>query len=200
MKAMKHSALLIASSLLMAANAFIIPLVEQPKLTPSRPTSFTSQLRMAVESDFGSAMPAKPEMSLEERIQQTATEFIATLTERLGEGVQPPQPELDALKEARDSGAKPDVIATRIYELLIEQGMLYDTDPETGIMTLTEWNIKEHLEAPEVKKEFLYLYQYGMGLIAKGYVGIDEVKNIVKERLIDRTGKTPEEFDKWLGF
>jgi hypothetical protein len=145
-------------------------------------------------------MPTKHEIPLEERMQQAATEFIATLTDRLGEGVEPPHPELDALKEARDSGAKPEVIATRIYELMIEQGMLYDTDPETGIMTPTVWNITENLEAPEVKKEFFYLYQYGMGLIAKGYVGIDKVKTIVKERLINRTGKTPEEFDEWLGF
>ena len=66
-------------------------------------------------------------------------------------------------------------MVTRIYELMIKQGMLYDIDPDTGMMTPTEWNIKENLEAPEVKKEFLYVYQYyhGMSLIANGYVRIN---------------------------
>lgn len=31
-------------------------------------------------------------------------------------------------------------------------------------------------------------------------IGVEELKEIVKERLIKRTGKTPEEFDEWLGF
>jgi hypothetical protein len=186
--------------MMMAANAFVIPVVQLPKLMHVRPTPPIPTLFMGESSDFASAMPAKPNVPLEEKMDQTATEFIAVITERLGEGVEPP-PELYALKEARDSGASsPELIATRVYELMIEQGMLYDTDPETGIMTPTEWDIKEHLDAPEVKQEFYYLYRYGMSLIAKGLVGIDEVKSIVQERLIKRTGKTPEEFDKWLGF
>lgn len=194
---MRLSPLLTVSSLIMAASAFVIPVVQQSKRMHASRTSFPT-LQMA-ESDFASAMPAKPEVPLEEKMDQTATEFIATITERLGEGVDPP-PELNALREARDSGASPETIAMRVYELMIEQGMLYDTNPETGIMTPTEWNIQEHLDAPEVKQEFYYLYRYGMSLIAKGLVGIDDVKSIVQERLIKRTGKTPEDFDKWLGF
>ena len=151
------------------------------------------------ESDFASAMPAKPKQTLAEYMEDSATSFIANFNDRLGDGVDPP-PELEALKEARDSGASPQVLASRIYELMIEQGMLYDVDLQTGIMTPTEWDIKENLETPEVKQEFFSLYSYGMKMIARGLMEIDDVKKVVKERLIDRTGMAPEEFDEWLGF
>lgn len=136
---------------------------------------------------------------MEERMEESATQFIAVFTERLGENVDPP-PELEALRKARDSNAPPDVMGARIYELMIEQGMLYDVDPETGTMTPTEWNIKENLDEPNVKQEFFKLYSYGMNLATRGMIGVEELKEIVKERLIARTGKTPEEFDAWLGF
>lgn len=188
---------------MMATNAFVVmPEVSQrPRalLMQPRPSPSSLALRMA-ESDFASAMPDKPKMSLEEMMQQTATEFIAQLEGRLGEGVAPPA-ELDALRMARDNGrASPKELTKLIYELMIEQGMTYDTDPETGIMTPTEWDIKECLGEPEVKREFLYLYQYGMNLIAKGLLDVVDVKAIVEKRLVVRTGKTPEEFDEWLGY
>ena len=82
----------------------------------------------------------------------------------------------------------------------LEQGMTYDQDPETGVLTPTGYDIKSNLDTPEVKSEFSYLYKYGMNLIAKGVVDIDTVKSIVKERLIERTGLSPEEFDEWMGF
>jgi hypothetical protein len=39
-----------------------------------------------------------------------------------------------------------------------------------------------------------------MTMIASGLLDIDLVKAIVKERLIARTGLSPEEFDTWLGY
>ncbi len=47
-----------------------------------------------------------------------ATQFIADLTARLGEGVDPP-PEMEVLREARDSDCDENTLALRIYELMI---------------------------------------------------------------------------------
>ena len=88
----------------------------------------------------------------------------------------------------------------KVLQLLIEQGMLYDQDPDDGTLSLTNFDIQNNLEIKEVKDEFSYLYKYGMSLCAKGILSVDTVKQIVTERLIERTGLTPEEFDSWLGY
>jgi len=137
---------------------------------------------------------------MKEKMEESATQFIADLTARLGDGVDPP-PELEALREARDGGdSDENVLAVRIYELMIEQGMTYDIDPDTGRLTPTQFDIKENLDIPEVKKEFKHLYSYGMELIKRGLIDLDACKDIVEKRLIERTGLSPEEFDKWLGY
>lgn len=46
----------------------------------------------------------------------------------------------------------------------------------------------------------MFVDSYGMNLAARGLIGVEELKEIVTKRLIERTGKTPEEFDEWLGF
>lgn len=150
-------------------------------------------------SDFGTAMPEKPKQTIEEKIATSAEQFIESMENNLGEGVAPP-PEIEALKRAKADGADVPTLTARIYELMIEQGMLYDVDPETGVLTPTEFDIKANLDVPEVKSEFGYLYKYGMNLIANGILDVETVKEIVKERLIDRTGLSPEEFDSWLGY
>lgn len=110
-------------------------------------------------------------------------------------------PELDALKHAvDDSSTTAPILSQRIYELLIEKAMRYDLDPATGRMTPTEFNIKENLDVPAVKNEFFRQYSFGMQAAMTGVLDIEKVKEIVVERLINRTGLTPEEFDKWLGF
>lgn len=152
-----------------------------------------------MESDFASGMPEKPEVSLQEQLIESATTFIADIENRLGEGVEAP-PVLEELRTARDDNADVPELTAKIYELMIEQGMTYDQDPETGTLTATTYDIKANLEIPEVKSEFAYLYKYGMTLIAKGVVDVDTIKSIVKERLIERTGLTPEKFDEWLGY
>jgi len=149
-------------------------------------------------SDFGSAMPAKPQQTLAEKLIESATGYLTTIESQLGEGVEPP-PEIGALRSARDSG-DPKKITSCMYELMIETGMTFDQDPDTGTLTPTEWDIKENLDAEEVKKEFGFLYGYGMKLIKQGLLDIDTAKDIIKRKLIERTGKTPEEFDAWLGY
>lgn len=163
------------------------------------PSTSSRNRAILMMSDFPSAMPEKPELSVREKMAEAATEFITTLTSRLADGVEPP-PELEALRKARDSDADVKVLATLIYELMIEQGMLYDQDPDDGSMSPTDFDIKSNLDVPEVKKEFLYLYKYGMNMIKNGLIETEDAKTIVKERLIDRTGLSPEEFDKWLGY
>lgn len=157
---MKLSTALVALSLV-SCTAFVVPQaatrVQQQQVARGFVSaSTTTQLCSSTETDFASAMPEKPSQTLAERLEESATQFISSLSEKLGDGVDPP-PELEALKEARDSGASTEVMTARIYELMIEQGMLYDVDPETGIMTPTEWDIKENLEEPNVKKEFAML-------------------------------------------
>ena len=78
--------------------------------------------------------------------------------------------------------------------------MTYDEHADTGILTPTEFDVKAHLDVPEVASEFLYLYQYGMFLIRRGYCSANAIKDVVERRLVARTGKTPLEFDAWLGF
>ena len=78
-----------------------------------------------VESDFASAMPEKPTMTLKEQMHDNATKFIADLENRLDEGVEA-VPELEALRQARDNDADAKEMAIKIYELMIEQGMVYD--------------------------------------------------------------------------
>jgi len=182
------------------ANGFVPASLPQLQRMQRTRDPSTSVIHMSdSNADFGSAMPTKPELSMEERLVESATEFISMFTARLGEGV-PEPPEVAALKEARDTGAGTNVMAARIYELMIEQGMLYDEDPDNGTLTPTDFDIKSSLEDPVIKKEFDFLYKYGMGLFSKGLVDVETIKTIVKERLIARTGLTPEKFDEWLGY
>jgi hypothetical protein len=143
-------------------------------------------------------MPEKPQPTLEERMNQSADDFIVNMESVLGDVESPP--ELDALKDARRNGAGASEIALRVYELMIERGMRYDEDPDDGRLTPTDFDVPNNLIVPEVKAEFSHLYKYGMMLMDKGLLTADEVKTTVIERLIKRTGLTPEEFDAWLGY
>jgi len=135
-----------------------------------------------------------------EQIQDSADEFIVSMESSLGEGV-PAPPELSALGEARaDPDSSLELLTKCIYELMIERGMLYDVNEETGMMTPTEFDVKANLDEPAVKQEFAGLYKYGMQLIAKGILDIEDAKEIVANRLIARTGLSPLEFDEWLGY
>lgn len=163
-----------------------------------QPVFALTSLRMS-DFDFPSAMPSKPELTMEGKIQESADLFVETMTQTLGEGVQAP-PELHALRKALENGAGASELSVRVYELMIERGMLYDEAPETGTLTPTEFDIKANLEVKEVQNEFAYLYKYGMRLMDKGLLSAEEVKITVLERLINRTGLTPEEFDIWLGY
>jgi hypothetical protein len=133
-------------------------------------------------------------------VYHQATQFIADISSRLDDGVLPP-PELEALRIARDADdSNEQLLALRIYELMIEQGMTYDIDAENNRLKYTQFDIKQNLDVPEVKGEFKHLYSYGIELIKRGLIDLDTCKAVVKRRLIDRTGLSPEDFDKWLGY
>ena len=68
------------------------------------------------------------------------------------------------------------------------------------MLSPTNFDIKNNLDIPEVKSEFAYLYKYGMNLCFAGVIDVEIMKDIVKTRLIQRTGLSPEEFDSWLGY
>lgn len=148
--------------------------------------------------DFPSAMPEKPVLSIKEKMHQSADDFVASICGALGDT--PPPPELDALKEARANDADVEEIALKTYILMIERGMLYDEDPDTGSLTPTDFDIPNNLNVPEVQQEFAHLYKYGMMLMEKGWISVDDLTTVVKERLVKRTGLTPEKFDEWLGY
>jgi len=144
-------------------------------------------------------MPDKPQLTVEQKLAQSADDFVESMTQAL-EGVEAP-PELDELRTLRQEGnADPSTLALKIYQLMIERGMRYDEAPETGKLTPTEFNIRENLQVKEVQDEFGHLYKYGMMLMDRGLLTADQVKETVLERLIKRTGLTPEEFDSWLGY
>mmetsp|Transcript_422 Transcript_422/g.590 ORF Transcript_422/g.590 Transcript_422/m.590 type:complete len:202 (-) Transcript_422:32-637(-) len=201
---MKLASLFIASVMAATAVEALVPTMpmHSSRVAQSSKRAFVAVKmaeKMDMGSDFGTAMPEKPEQTLEERLSVAATDFIGNFEGRLKEGVEAP-PELETLKKARDDEAGVSELAKCIYELMIESGMLYDEDPEDGSMSPTEFDIKANLEVPEVKAEFAYLYKYGMGLIGQELIDVDTCKSIVKDRLIDRTGLSPEEFDTWLGY
>jgi hypothetical protein len=151
-------------------------------------------------SDFPSAIPEAPEMTMREFLEQSADRCLSNIQDSLGEGVEA-IPELAALRKVReDTSASNEDLSVAIYELMIERGMTYEEDPDSGVLTKPDFDIAANLDAPEVMDEFLYLYKYGMSLITRGFVSVESVKKVVQERLITRTGKTPEEFDEWLGF
>eukprot|EP00557_Chaetoceros_sp_GSL56_P000996 CAMPEP_0176503886 /NCGR_PEP_ID=MMETSP0200_2-20121128/15626_1 /TAXON_ID=947934 /ORGANISM="Chaetoceros sp., Strain GSL56" /LENGTH=154 /DNA_ID=CAMNT_0017903255 /DNA_START=17 /DNA_END=481 /DNA_ORIENTATION=- len=113
--------------------SFNNPKIQRPQRGKLHMSSF--------ESDFASAMPEKPKLTYEEQMVESATTFIADLESRLKEGVAPP-PELEELRQARDAGADASELAAKIYILLIEQGMLYDQDPDDGSLSPTNFDIK----------------------------------------------------------
>merc|ERR1740130_926979 len=122
-------------------------------------------------------MPEKPEITLEEKMNQSADDFIENMTNASSE------------------------ITVKVYDLMIERAMLYDEDPDTGSLSPTGFDdIPNNLDIPEVKKEFKHLYAYGMNLMKKGFLDGEALKETVVERLVKRTGLTPEEFDTWLGY
>jgi hypothetical protein len=197
---------LTAAAVLPACDSFsVVPRISQQLTFTKQAFSFShvsisanSALKMS-DFDFPSAMPEKPALTREQQMEESADQTIGTISNALGEGVAAP-PELEALKQARKDGAGINELALRIYELMIERGMLYDEEPETGTLTPTDFDIKEGLDIPEVKAEFSHLYKYGMMMMKGGLVTADELKETVLERLIKRTGMEPEEFDKWLGY
>lgn len=195
-----RSFVVLAAALLPASHGFsILPAKVSQPLVAKSSASLTTLKMSDFGSDFASAMPEKPQLTPEEKMKESADITIETISNALGEGVDAP-PELESLKEARKNGADSNELALRIYELMIERGMLYDEEPETGTLTKTDFNIKEGLDIPEVKAEFNHLYKYGMKLMNVGLLTADQVKETVLERLIKRTGLEPEEFDKWLGY
>lgn len=82
---------------------------------------------------------------MKEKLEDSATKFILDLEARLADGVAPP-PELEALRKARDDDSDEKTLALKIYELMIEQGMCYDIDAETGKLSPTQFDIK--METP----------------------------------------------------
>jgi hypothetical protein len=153
----------------------------------------------ASDFDFPSAMPEKPEITVEEKMNQSADEFLTAMDNALADKSTAP-PELEALRDARKENAPAKELTIKIYDLMIERAMRYDEDPDTGSLTPTEFDIPNNLDIPEVKKEFGHLYSYGMMLMNRGMLDGEALKKIVIERLIKRTGLSPEEFDKWLGY
>jgi hypothetical protein len=193
--------LILSLSTLFALTRAFAPTAFMPRAAVlCREKILTASLGMAqMESDFATAMPEKPAGQLRDLLAERAKEFVDTVRGELAEGVEEP-PELLALEAAYNVESDVQHLSQLIFELMIETGMQYDRDPETGILSPTNFDIKASLDVPEVKSEFLYLYTYGMNLISKGLIGMEELKVIVKERLIKRTGLTPEKFDEWLGF
>jgi len=187
----------LAAFFLTPAHAFA-PTSLSKRPAAAQPCFVRPLVVLQMSDDFGSLMPAKPEMTRKEKLEESSDQFIYNFQISLGEGVEEP-PELETLRVARAKGADSPELTIRIYELMIEQGMRYDKD-EAGILTPTDFDIKNNLDVSEVQAEFAYLYKYGIGLIKRGLMAESDVKKIVVERLIERTGLTPEEFDKWLGY
>jgi hypothetical protein len=155
-----------------------------------------------IVSDATDTKSINVEMLKKESFVRDARQLIESMEHGLAKGgIDVFPPELEALKGAvDDSSSTAALLSQRIYELLIEKGMQYDLDRATGRLTPTEFNIQENLDVPAVKNEFFRQYSFGMQAAMTGVLDVEKVKEIVLERLIKRTGLSPEEFDRWLGF
>ena len=76
--------------------------------------------------DFPSAMPEKPKLTMEEKMNQSADDFLANMDNALVDKSTAP-PELEALREARKANAPASEITVKIYNLMIERAMRYDS-------------------------------------------------------------------------
>lgn len=197
-------------------------------MTSSNDNSMIQNIQM--ESDFVSTFLPNVNMTYAERIVKQADDFCRQVRGSLGPNVEGP-PELLVLEQAveesfpptmttttttgDDSVAKKDKddnkaemdhskrLARLMYELMIECGLQFDKDPDTGIMTPTQFDnafIQENLDLPEIKDEFFHLYTYGLQLISMNVLTLDEVRDIAQTRIIPRSGLDPPAFDAWLGF
>lgn len=129
-------------------------------------------------------------------MQKFAFEYARQIQTQIEDGVKPPA-ELDSLIKATESGADGKTLAKLIYVVMIEVGMCYDLNGDQSL-TPTRFVVLENLQIPEVKREFSYLYTYGMNLAQMEMIEVDDLREIVVERLIKRTGMEPREFDSWL--
>lgn len=197
MKTFVSRAVFTLAMVAISANAFAF--LRQP--ISVSPVATRCPTKLQVESDFASAMPEKPDAAtnLEDYLLQAASDFVSDVRSQLGEGVEEP-PELAVLDSATEAKADALELTEKMYELMIECGMTYDKDPETSVLTPTGFDIKNNLDVEEVQAEFLHLYRYGMNLVSRNLLDVNKCKDIVKERLIKRTGLSPEEFDTWLGY
>ena len=112
-----------SASAFVSTNALVQrPLRQRSTRKAITQTTRNTSLRLS-DFDFPSAMPEKPVKSIEEQLRDSATTFIADITARLGEGVDPP-PELEALKKVRDDkGSDVKALSLKIYELMIGEGL-----------------------------------------------------------------------------
>lgn len=120
------------------------------------------------------------------------------LQQNMGAGVEMP-PEFEELKKGRAGGAGTEALGRLVYNLMCEEAMLFDKD-EFGVLTPTRFDLKNDCDDPEVKQKVSYVYRYGISMIQAGLIGMDDVKLAAKDRLIARVGKSPQEFDEWLGY
>lgn len=107
-----------------------------------------------------------------------------------------------ALQTAMDDPASSvALLSQRIYEFMIEKAMRYDLNPATGALTPTKFtDLQNMLGNVAVKNEFFRQYSFGMQAAMTGVLDVETVQDVVQERLISRTGLTPDAFDAWLGF
>ena len=132
-----------------------------------------------------------------------ATDLLESMKDGLAKGSYTDEiVEMKALQEAIDDpSSSSSLLSQRIYELLIEKGMRFDFDPDTGALTETQFSdLTQLLDNRAVKNEFFRLYSFGMQAAMTGVLDSETVKSIVEERLVSRTGLSPIEFDAWLGF
>ena len=132
-----------------------------------------------------------------------ATDLLESMKDGLEKGSHTDEiVEMKALQEAIDDpSSSSSLLSQRIYELLIEKGMRFDFDTDTGALTETQFtDLTQLLDNRAVKNEFFRLYSFGMQAAMTGVLDSETVKGIVEERLVSRTGLTPVEFDAWLGF
>lgn len=191
--AIPHDRTLITSTLCMNTNNAL----ETSSVTTTAATRSSSLASTSSDFDFPSAMPEKPEISMEEKMNQSADDFLENMDNALADKSTAP-PELAALKDARKANTPASEI--KVYDLMIERAMLFDEDPDTASLTPTGFDIPNNLDVPEIIEEFKHLYSYRMMLMNKGLLDGEVLKETVVERLIKRTGLSPEEFDKWLGY
>lgn len=160
------------------ALAFVVP----PFSTPLRPMH-VRHTSTAVRMEEAAA----PDLA------DTATAAIDSIMRMLSDEAEPPK-SLLAVKNAVSDGDAMG-IGEALYLLLVEQALDYDMVEGQMVPTVVDYS---NTDDEKVREKMAYIYQYGISMFKRGYIGQDALKDAVLNKIAARVNMDGPGFDQWL--